>query len=363
MSAPTPLEEELARRIRSSGPLTVAEFMAMALQDPEHGYYRTADPLGRAGDFVTAPEISQMFGEMLGLWAVDGWRADGAPAPFALVEMGPGRGTMMADMLRAAAVDPDFGAAMSLHLVETSPALRARQAARLGGSRPRWHDDLESLPPVPLILVANELLDALPVHQFVRGPDGWRERGVGLDPEGRLAFVDDLPARPPPDEAPVGSVVERRPAAAALVAAVAHRILSDGGRALFVDYGYAGGAGDTLQALRGHARVPPLDGPGTADLSAHVDFAALARAAEAAGARAWGPVRQGEFLTALGIVQRAERLAAARPDRRTTIAAALHRLIAAGAMGTLFKAFAVTRPDAPAPAGFAMPVPDEEQRP
>ncbi|MCC7274264.1 MAG: SAM-dependent methyltransferase [Alphaproteobacteria bacterium] len=360
------MAERLAARIRASGPITVADFMAAALQDADAGYYRHADPLGRSGDFTTAPEISQMFGELIGLWAADGWSADGAPAPVALVEIGPGRGTMMVDALRAAAVVPAFRDAVRLHLVETSPALRARQRATLAAHRPCWHERFDQVPGGPLILLANELLDALPVHQIVRTRDGWRERGIGLDAAGALAFADTLPAPPslvPVDDGPPGTVVERRPAADALAAAVARRIIADGGRALLIDYGYAAGRGDTLQAVRGHARVPPLDGPGTADLSAHVDFAALAAAVTAAGARAWGPVPQGAFLRALGIAQRAERLAAARPDARPAIATALHRLIAAGGMGTLFKAFAVTRPDAPAPAGFGEPPAHEEPDP
>ncbi|BBK44759.1 ATP synthase subunit beta [Allostella vacuolata] len=349
----TTLAGRIAGRIREEGPITVAAYMAAALQDPEDGYYRRGDPLGRGGDFVTAPEISQMFGEMIGLWCVDGWLADGAPDPFQLVELGPGRGTLMADALRAAAIRPAFRAALRLHLVESSPGLRARQAALLADARPTWHESVAGLPPGPRCTVANEFLDALPIHQFVHTAHGWRERGVGLDGDGNLAFVDSLPAPPdlPPD-LPIGSMVERRPAAEAIVRDLARAIAACGGRAVLIDYGHGAGHGDTLQAVRGHERVPVLEAPGEADLSAHVAFADLAAAARAGGAAPWGPVPQGRFLQSLGILARAERLAAARPAARATLAAALHRLIGAGAMGTLFKVFAITRHGAPPPAGF-----------
>ncbi len=349
------LAHRIAERIRAGGPITVADYMATALQDPACGYYRRADPLGRGGDFITAPEVSQMFGELVGLWCVDGWQADGAPDPFQLVELGPGRGTLMADALRAAAMVPAFRRALRLHLVETGPVLRQRQAALLADAAPVWHADIATLPPGPRHVIANEFLDALPVHQLVRTPSGWRERGVALDADGAFVYRDELPtpaALLPARDLPVGSVVERRPAAEAIVRDLSAAIAADGGRALIIDYGYAEGHGDTLQAVRGHERVPVLDAPGTADLTAHVAFADLARAARAAGAAAWGPIPQGQFLSALGIVARAERLAAARPQARSMLAAALHRLIGAGGMGTLFKVFAITPRDAPPPAGF-----------
>ncbi|MGE0726127.1 MAG: class I SAM-dependent methyltransferase, partial [Alphaproteobacteria bacterium] len=323
------------------------------------GYYRRGDPLGAGGDFTTAPEISQMFGELIGLWCVEGWRAAGAPAPFALVELGPGRGTLMADALRAARVDPRFGASAALHLVETSRPLRERQRATLAAASPAWHDDLDAVPDLPVVLVANEFLDALPVRQFARTSAGWRERCVGLDGDGGFAFV--LADAPPPasalpaiaGEPALGAIVERRPAAEMIAAAIGRRVAARGGCALLIDYGHGGGVGDTLQALAGGRRSMPLESPGTADLTAHVDFAAVAAAARATGAAAWGPATQCHLLRALGIETRAERLAAARPDRRAEIGAALHRLIAVGEMGTLFRALAITRADAPAPAGFA----------
>ncbi|BBK39221.1 ATP synthase subunit beta [Allostella sp. ATCC 35155] len=350
------LAERIAGRIRTGGAITVAEFMAAALQDPEGGYYRRDDPLGRGGDFTTAPEISQMFGEMLGLWCAADWLTAGRPAPFRLVELGPGRGTLMADALRATAHVPGFHAAMRLHLVESSPGLRRCQGALLAPFAPSWHDRLEDVPRGPVWLLANEFLDALPVHQMVRTQAGWRERGVALGPDGALAFTDTLPAPAelvPACDHPPGTVVERRPLGEAVAAETARRIAAEGGGGLFVDYGYAEGQGDTLQAVAEHARVPVLETPGSVDLSAHVAFADIARAARQAGAAAWGPVTQGLFLRGLGIVERADRLAAARPDARAVLAAALHRLIGAGAMGTLFKVLAITPPGAPPPPGFA----------
>jgi NADH dehydrogenase [ubiquinone] 1 alpha subcomplex assembly factor 7 len=366
MPAATPLAELLARRIRLTGPLTIADFMAEALGHPALGYYRQGERLGAAGDFVTAPEISQMFGELIGLWLVDQWTRLGEPAPVRLVELGPGRGTLMADALRAARLRPVFLAALTLHLVESSRSLRAEQAARLGvpqpgGAAPAWHESLAEVPADgPLLLVANEFFDALPVHQLVRQGGGWRERGVGLDAEGRLCFVL-LPAGPaaallPPGAAgaPEGAVRELCPAGLALAASIARRIAATGGAALIVDYGHDGGFGDTLQAVRGHRPVSPLDSPGEADLTAHVDFAALAAAARSAGAAVFGPVGQGALLLELGLEQRAATLAArADPAQRAALAAARRRLCDPGEMGTLFKALAIAAPGADAPAGFA----------
>ncbi|MFO1055769.1 MAG: SAM-dependent methyltransferase [Dongiaceae bacterium] len=369
MEAATPLARLLARRIALAGPLTVADFMAEALGHPEHGYYRQGERLGAAGDFVTAPEISQMFGELIGLWLVDQWTRLGEPAAVRLAELGPGRGTLMADALRAARLRPAFLAALSLHLVESSRSLRAEQAARLAGllpegAAPAWHESLAEIPADgPLLLVANEFFDALPVHQLVRAGGGWRERGVGLDAEGRLCFAL-LPAGPaaallPPAAAaaaPEGAVLELCPAGLALAAAVARRVVGAGGAALIVDYGHAGGFGDTLQAVRRHRRVSPLDAPGETDLTAHVDFAALAAAARSAGAAVFGPVGQGPLLLGLGLQQRAATLTArGNPAQRAAIEAAGRRLCDPGEMGTLFKALAIAAPGAAAPAGFAPP--------
>ncbi len=360
----TPLARILRRRIARHGPITVARFMAEALGHPRHGYYRRRDPLGRAGDFITAPEISQLFGDMLGLWCADQWDRMGRPRPLNLVELGPGRGTLMADALRAAKVKPGFRAAIELHLVETSPMFRDRQRRALAAASPTWHDRLETVPAGPMLLLANEFFDALPVHQLQLTARGWRERLVGLEPEGeafRLVLADrpaPAAARVPPRlcaaALPADSVVEVAPAGTDLARAIGARLTADGGAALIVDYGHAASApGDTLQAVRGHRRHPPLDDPGRADLTAHVDFAALAHAAAEGGAGAHGPVTQGAFLKALGIETRMARLVAgATPAQAAEIRAGCRRLLDQGAMGALFKVLALCPRDMPAPAGF-----------
>jgi len=356
------LTEHLARRIRDSGPLGIDEYMEAALTHPQHGYYTTRDPLGARGDFVTAPEVSQVFGELIGLWCADNWTRMGRPDRVILAELGPGRGTLMADMLRALRVAPDFRRALRLHLVETSPVLRARQAAALAAAEPCWHDSIATLPAGPLLLVANEFLDALPIRQFVRAGDGWHERRVALGGDGALTFALDAArgrnatAIPPALRgAAPGSLCEVRPAAQSLATLLGTRIAAEGGVALVIDYGHFPSAcGDTLQAVRGHRRHDLLADPGEADLTAHVDFAAFASAATAAGARAWGPVAQGAFLAALGLAERAGALLRhVTPAQAAAIAAACRRLIEPEEMGTLFKALALAHRALPAPAGFA----------
>ncbi len=351
------LGEELALLIAQEGPLSVERFMILALQHPRHGYYTTRNPFGRAGDFVTAPDVSQMFGELVGLWAAQVWLALGAPPAFSLVELGPGRGTMIADALRATRAVPGFRDAADVHLVETSPVLRAAQAEtlRASGARPTWHGMVETLPGGPAIVLANEFFDALPVRHYVRGRAGWHERQVGLGADGRLAFgaAGEPVAVAAPHAAP-GTMLEVGHAAMAATAQLARRIALEGGALLALDYGHARSAfGETLQAMRGHAFVDPLDAPGEADLTTHVDFAALRSAAEDAGARAWGPVPQGVWLERLGIRARAAALTArATSAQAEAIAAALARLTApTSSMATLFKAFAVTQAGA-APPGF-----------
>lgn len=340
-----PLAQKLRRLIEANGPMNVADYMARCLGDPEHGYYTTRDPFGAAGDFVTAPEVSQMFGEILGAWLVEAWRQAGCPAPACLVELGPGRGTLMADILRVAARATDFLDAISVHLVETSPLLRQRQAESLAAHDVHWHGSFRQAPEGPLLLIANEFFDALPVRQFVRIDGVWRERVIGLA-GGRLAFgigPGRLDAGP---DAADGSVLEVRPAAEAMIGEIARRIVRRGGAALIIDYGHMeSAAGDTLQAVRGHAYADPLEAPGEADLTAHVDFAALASSAVAAGAAVHGPMTQGEFLIALGLLHRAGRLqAAAAPRHRAALQAAVDRLARPSGMGTLFKVMALTRP-------------------
>ncbi|WP_127092073.1 class I SAM-dependent methyltransferase [Aquabacter cavernae] len=359
----TALEREIRDLIAAEGPMPVSRYMALCLGHPVHGYYITRDPLGAQGDFTTAPEISQMFGELLGLWAVATWQQMGSPEGVRLVELGPGRGTLMADVLRAARVVPAFGEGVSVHLVETSPALRARQKAALPKVSPQWHDRLEDVPPGPAIVLANEFFDALPISQFVRGAEGWHERRVGFGPDGRLAFgLDPRPAplgaalaRFVPGAHAEGAVLEHLESGAA--ATLARRIAEQGGAALIIDYGPARpGVGDTLQAVRAHRYADPLEAPGEADLTAHVDFTALARRALVEGAAAYGPLTQGDFLMRLGIVQRAERLQqSTNASQRKAITAALSRLAGRGEgeMGALFKVLSLCDPKAGPPPGFA----------
>lgn len=357
----TPLARRLARRIAREGALPVDVFMAEALGHPRHGYYATRDPLGAAGDFTTAPEISQMFGELVGLWCADLWDRMGRPDPFVLLELGPGRGTLMADALRALATLPGCRGAAQPHLVETSPVLRARQRRTLRGAGATWHATLAGVPAGPTLAIANEFFDALPIRQFVRLKDGCHERVVVQEGDG-LAFAT-ASRRPRPEElppaaaatAPEGSTVEDCPAGRTIAATLARRLVREGGAALIVDYGYDGPAvGDTLQAMRRHSFVPVLEAPGEADLTAHVDFTALAAAIRAAGANVAGPVAQGRFLRRLGIEARAARLkAAATPAQRADIDAAMARLIDATGMGSLFRVLALAAPGLDISAGFA----------
>jgi NADH dehydrogenase [ubiquinone] 1 alpha subcomplex assembly factor 7 len=366
------LAEKIARRIRREGPLSLAAFMAVTLHDPEDGYYARRHPIGSAGDFITAPEISQVFGELLGLCCAEWWQRSGCPDAVILAELGPGRGALMQDFLRAAASVPEFRRTLRLHLVEASPLLRAEQQRRLGATEPRFVVGVDELPVGPLILVANEFLDALPIRQLARGRSEWAERIVGLDPEGRLAFVEtaESPALSllvPPSlrESPPGSIVEVGPAAAALAANLGERLARSPGLALFIDYGYFPSAtGPTLAAIRDHRPADPLTDPGSADLSAHVDFAAVAAAAESAGAIVHGPVSQRDFLRALGAEARLAVLSArASPEQRIALESGLRRLIDPAQMGNLFQVLALTSPGLPAPAGFfAAPAAGSEPR-
>jgi len=360
----TPLLPLVLRRIRQTGPISLATYMAEALLHPEHGYYSQREPFGRAGDFVTAPEVSQIFGELLGLWCVDCWQRLGAPDPVLLVELGPGRGTLMADALRAAGVMPGFRAAAQVHLVEASARLVRRQQETLEGTAATWHDGLESLPEGPLLLLANEFFDALPIRQFERRPAGWAEQLVTLSEDGKgLAFglappspLNDLLGLPP---AEVGQRAEIRPAAAAIAGQIGARLARHGGAALLIDYGYVGPrVGDSLQALQQGRPADPLAAPGTADLTAHVDFGTLATAARDAGATVYGPVTQAELLFALGIRPRAEALGRqADPSQARALAAAVERLTSPAQMGRLFKALALTSGSDSIPAGFGMQAP------
>ncbi|HXY58554.1 MAG TPA: SAM-dependent methyltransferase [Methylocystis sp.] len=355
------LAQEIAALIAQEGPITLERYMELCLQHPRYGYYLARDPFGAGGDFVTAPEISQMFGELIGLWMTEAFALAGRPRAARLVELGPGRGTLMADALRAARVAPEFLSAIEVDLVETSPRLRERQRQALANAAPKvsWRDSFAEVPRGPLFVVANEFFDALPARHFVRTPQGWRERLIGLDAAGALRFglAPEIEVALHV-EAEEGSIIEVNAAAQRLLTEIAGRVARDGGVMLVIDYGYTETSlGESLQAVAKHAYVDPLESPGEADLTTHVDFAALSRAARAAGAKVFGPTTQGEFLSQLGIARRAETLSRrATPQQRAEIDAALRRLIGTGdareVMGELFKALAVAHPALPEPPGF-----------
>jgi SAM-dependent MidA family methyltransferase len=351
----TPLGQLLIERIREGGPITVADYMAECLLHPVHGYYTTRDPFGAEGDFTTAPEISQMFGELVGLVLAQAWMDQGAPAPFTLAELGPGRGTLMADILRATRGVPGFHAAAEVTLIEASPVLRQIQAKTISRGHDlglRWIEAAGDLPEQPLFLVANEFFDALPIHQYQFRNGHWHERLVGLQ-DGKLAFglaergqaTGNTLASRQRDE---GLVIEEGRIARFVMAQVHHRLHHHGGIALVIDYGGWRSRGDTLQALRGHAFDDPLAHPGEADLTAHVDFEPLA------GRATYHYTTQGEFLIRLGIAHRAERLARELSGAKLeSHLAALRRLTHPEEMGSLFKVLALTRAGAPQPPGFA----------
>lgn len=347
--APDSLRAIFERLIANTGPISLAHYMA----ESNARYYETRDPLGDAGDFITAPEISQMFGELIGLWLTDMWIRAGREEPVHYVELGPGRGTLARDALDTAR---RYGLAPRVHFVESSTALKAIQLAAM--PQAQWHSDLSTLPVNgPLLIVANEFLDALPVRQLVRTAVGWRERMVGLQ-DGQLAAVAgsapmDGIIPPRHAAAPEGAIIETCPAAAAVLYEVAGRLAAQGGAALFIDYGHAEPRlGSTLQAVRAHRMVDVFACPGEADLTAHVDFAALAPIVQSRGVRWLGTVDQGPWLRALGIEARAEALARHAPDHADALAAARDRLIGEGQMGALFKVMGIAAARWPDGAGF-----------
>jgi SAM-dependent MidA family methyltransferase len=364
----SPLQPEIKKLIKTSGPMPVWRYMELCLTHPQHGYYVSRDPLGREGDFTTSPEVSQMFGELLGLWAASVWKGLGSPSLLRLIELGPGRGTMMTDALRALRVLPPLYQALSIHLVEINPVLREKQKAALSGARSiEWHDNIDEVPEGPAVILANEYFDVLPIHQAVKRETGWHERTVEIDSNGKLGF--GFAAEPTPRfevllpplvrAAPVGAVFEWRPDAE--IMKIATRMRNQGGAALIIDYGHIrSDAGDTFQAIARHSFADPLKNPGQADVTAHVDFQALARAAEDIGARVHGPVPQGEFLQRLGIETRALGLMAkATHEVSEDISSALKRLIGGGrgGMGSMFKVLAVSEPNLTSLAGLS----DQEQ--
>lgn len=366
--ASTPLEAEIRRRISLAGPMPVRQYMELCLNHPVHGYYTTRDPLGRDGDFITSPEVSQVFGELIGLWAASAWHQMGQPENVRLVELGPGRGTMMLDALRAMQVVPAFRAAIVVHMVEISPSLQQRQQQTLAAVDVpvMWHQTFDEVPDGPAIILANELFDALPVNQAIKQFNGWYERVVEIGTDGKLAFgiANDLiplfeqlvPASL--RDAPIGAIYEWR--ADNLPLSLSRRVVRQGGAALVVDYGHVESApGDTLQAVGGHAFVNPLESPGAVDLTAHVDFQAFAVAAESMGAGVSGPIPQAEFLRNLGVEKRAASLKAlASPEKAAEIDSAIKRLLGEGRteMGSLFKVIGVAHPSLGILPGFA-PVP------
>ena len=356
------LKGRIAALIEAQGPMSIAQFMTIALLDQQDGYYATRDPIG--ADFITAPEVSQMFGEMVGLWLLQAWADQGCPKNPRLVELGPGRGTLMADILRATAVAPEFLADLEVVMIEASPVLQQIQAEKLRGSGAdiSWVAQFDdSLSDRPLFLVANEFFDALPVRQYVKTERGWCERMVTLGVGGDLAFaLAPVPApRPmiPQDRegAPDGGVYETSPASTALCETIAHIVSMKGGAALIIDYGYGAvtGFGETLQAVGGHRFADVLADPGEDDLSAHVDFAALAQAGTRGGASVLGPITQGAFLAGIGIAERAEQLMKAHPAEATDLLKATERLIGGEQMGILFKVLAFAPPHMSELAGFA----------
>jgi SAM-dependent MidA family methyltransferase len=354
-----PLREKIAGLIRATGPISVADYMAICLFDPDHGYYTTREPFGVKGDFVTAPEVSQMFGELIAVWLVQAWQASGNPLPATVAEIGPGRGTLMRDMIRTMRrIAPDLAASANFALVEASPRLTAVQQETLqeSGFSFIWHATIDTLPDAPLFIVGNEIFDALPFRQFVRQDGKWLERAIGLDADEALQFGigavtlsgDALP--PEAKNAPDGSIFEIAPAQEALMAAIATRIASRGGIGLFFDYGHlAPGLGDTFQAVRKHRSEGVLDNPGEADLTSHVDFSALAAVARSHGLKALLST-QGEFLLGMGLLERAGKLGHAADDAaRKKITAEVERLAGPDQMGNLFKVLAIL------PSGLAVP--------
>jgi NADH dehydrogenase [ubiquinone] 1 alpha subcomplex assembly factor 7 len=346
------LATRIAEIISRDGPIPVSLYMSMCLHDPRDGYYATRAGFNR--DFTTAPETSQVFGELIGLWAAQTWLAMDKPAKLNLIELGPGRGTMMRDVLRVAAAVPDFAAALDVTLVEASPLLRAKQADLLTGHAIRHADSVDAAPPGPAIILANEFLDCLPIRQFARADAVWRERQIGLGADGKLVFGLSPPVELPAGLAPSGDEAEFTPGLEALVDTLARRFTNDPGCALLIDYGPASATPtDTLRAYSEGRQVDPLADPGTSDLTADVDFARLRLLAEREGLAVYGPVAQGEFLSALGAGERLKALTTANPARADEIKLAVETLVSPQHMGERFKVIAIGAPGFVPPPGFA----------
>ena len=357
------LLEYIKNRIAFKGPLSVSEYMEESLFNIEYGYYMTGDPLGKQGDFVTAPEISQMFGELIGLWCAVTWENMGSPSEINLIEMGPGRGTLMADALRATAAVPSFLSAITIHLIETSPSLKKRQKRNLRALNDKieWHENFKDVPGGPFILIANELFDVLPIRQFVRSADRWLERKVGCNDEGGLVWVLDQDYLIPESLIPPqlnlsseGSIFELGQIGIDLITDITESITEFGGAALVIDYGHIeSGVGDTLQAVKKHRFFDVLSEPGKADLTAHVDFGSLAEKARALGGQVFGPITQRNFLRGLGVEIRANQLKnLASTRQKSEVLTSLDRLVGSDKMGNIFQVMAITHPDQKQPEGF-----------
>lgn len=356
------LGKVMAEMIAIDGPMPVDRYMALALGHEKYGYYMGRDPFGRAGDFITAPEVSQMFGELIGIWCAAGWQMMDAPADWNLIELGPGRGTLLADLVRACSVMPGLRDGMKVHLVEMSPALKTMQSDTLkrAGIEATWHDRLEDVPDGQSLIIANEFFDALPVSQLQKQAGHWHERVVGLSPENRLVFGLASDAVAPTlvpswaENAADGEIAEFSPVRDAVAREIGRRITRDMGAALIIDYGHMRSAvGDTLQAIRKHQFADVLVQPGETDITSHVDFDALTRAVTADGAKPYGPVTQGDFLVKMGLKEREEMLRARADARqRIRLSKGAQRLVSGNQMGQLFKVLAVAHPDMPKPAPF-----------
>lgn len=358
------LSDYLKQHIAAHGPIDMAQFMSMALGHPKHGYYMKQDPFGRGGDFTTAPEISQIFGEVIGAWVADIWLQMGQPTPFTLLECGPGRGTLMADIMRATADVEGFHEACRIHLLETSPVLKDVQSANLAAYKPQFHEALASVPEdVPVIMLANEFLDALPVRQLQKTDEGWQERVVCLDKNQDFSF--SLQSSLPKDlegvfpvhierSAKPGDIFEISLARLFFMRNLCALLRRSGGAALFIDYGHLqSGLGDTLQAVYKHEYISVLDHIGDADLTAHVDFEVVHDVVQKEDVVVWGPLEQGSFLKAIGIEQRAQYLMGqATESQQEDIQKSLHRLTHSDQMGALFKVMGLSYGDGLKPAGF-----------
>ena len=360
----TELLKILKSRIESEGPLTLAEYMTQALGNPEYGYYNKGDPLGGSGDFITSPEVSQMFGELIGMWTAICWQQLGSPSKINLVELGPGRGTLIADVLRAAMGVPGYFDAITLHLIENSLSMVKRQQRHLSTFRKssQWHQTFEEVPDGPFILVANEFLDVLPIRQFVKVSGKWCERLIDFDSNrtclcwttSTFGVSNEFEIPSSLNDCEDGVIWEVSPSIQNVIAAVSTAIRERRGSALFIDYGYVKQiGGDTFQAVRNHKYISPLEVPGDADLTAHVDFCAIKLVAEKNGVRVSGPITQNIFLRGLGIETRAERLMAKASTRQKwNIQTGLKRLIDENEMGVLFKVLALSHTEVVPPEGF-----------